>query len=73
MDCFTDINYETECPNEAISYGAEIYEVEAALCTTCIHYVQFEKAIAILNNAPRPDSSIAVFLTPMIQKAKKND
>lgn len=28
-----------ECPNEAISYGAEIYEIDPVLCTECIgHY-----------------------------------
>jgi len=30
-----------ECPNEAISMGAEIYEINADLCTECIgHYDQ---------------------------------
>lgn len=30
---------EPECPNGAISYGAEIYEIEPDLCTECVgHY-----------------------------------
>ncbi|HSH83707.1 MAG TPA: YfhL family 4Fe-4S dicluster ferredoxin [Guyparkeria sp.] len=30
---------EPECPNEAISQGAEIYEIEPDLCTECVgHY-----------------------------------
>jgi len=30
---------EPECPNEAISAGEEIYEIETALCTECVgHY-----------------------------------
>ncbi len=28
-----------ECPNEAISVGEEIYEIDTALCTECVgHY-----------------------------------
>ena len=30
---------EPECPNGAISYGAEIYEIAPDLCTECVgHY-----------------------------------
>ncbi|ART78782.1 YfhL family 4Fe-4S dicluster ferredoxin [Oceanisphaera avium] len=30
---------EPECPNDAISYGREIYEIEPDLCTECVgHY-----------------------------------
>ena len=30
---------EPECPNEAIYQGAEIYEIDPALCTECVgHY-----------------------------------
>ena len=30
---------EPECPNEAITMGAEIYEIDPALCTECVgHY-----------------------------------
>lgn len=30
---------EPECPNNAISEGEEIYEIEPALCTECVgHY-----------------------------------
>lgn len=30
---------EPECPNGAISYGEEIYEIEPDLCTECVgHY-----------------------------------
>lgn len=30
---------EPECPNGAISYGADIYEIEPDLCTECVgHY-----------------------------------
>jgi ferredoxin len=32
---------EPECPNEAISMGDEIYEIEPALCTECVgHYAE---------------------------------
>ncbi|MFI3247223.1 MAG: YfhL family 4Fe-4S dicluster ferredoxin [Ferrimonas sp.] len=30
---------EPECPNQAISMGDEIYEIDATLCTECVgHY-----------------------------------
>ncbi|MBN3859753.1 YfhL family 4Fe-4S dicluster ferredoxin [Neisseriaceae bacterium PsAf] len=30
---------EPECPNEAISQGEEIYEIDPSLCTQCVgHY-----------------------------------
>ena len=30
---------EPECPNSAISYGPEIYEIDPSLCTECVgHY-----------------------------------
>ena len=30
---------EPECPNQAIAMGAEIYEIDPALCTECVgHY-----------------------------------
>ncbi len=30
---------EPECPNEAITMGEEIYEIDPALCTECVgHY-----------------------------------
>ena len=30
---------EPECPNGAITYGAEIYEIDPDLCTECVgHY-----------------------------------
>ncbi|WDE04091.1 YfhL family 4Fe-4S dicluster ferredoxin [Thalassomonas viridans] len=30
---------EPECPNEAITFGAEIYEIAAEKCTECVgHY-----------------------------------
>ncbi len=30
---------EPECPNQAISQGEEIYEIDPALCTECVgHY-----------------------------------
>lgn len=29
---------EPQCPNEAISYGGDIYEIEADLCTECVGF-----------------------------------
>jgi ferredoxin len=38
-DCINCDMCEPECPNEAISMGAEIYEINADKCTECVgHY-----------------------------------
>lgn len=29
-----------ECPNEAITLGAEIYEIDPALCTECVGFYE---------------------------------
>jgi len=31
---------EPECPNEAISFGAEIYEINPDLCTECVGFYE---------------------------------
>ena len=35
-DCINCDVCEPECPNEAISQGAEIYVIEASKCTECV-------------------------------------
>ena len=38
-ECINCDGCEPECPNEAISAGAEIYEIDPAKCTECVgHY-----------------------------------
>ena len=38
-DCINCDMCEPECPNKAISFGAEIYEIDAEKCTECLgHY-----------------------------------
>ncbi|WP_137297854.1 YfhL family 4Fe-4S dicluster ferredoxin [Psychromonas sp. SP041] len=34
-----------ECPNEAITFGAEIYEINSDLCTECVGF--YEKATCV--------------------------
>tara|TARA_R110001583_G_scaffold28426_4_gene100914 strand:- start:11365 stop:11610 length:246 start_codon:yes stop_codon:yes gene_type:complete len=36
-----------ECPNEAITFGAEIYEIDAALCTECVGFYEKPTCIAV--------------------------
>ncbi|MDH3377174.1 MAG: YfhL family 4Fe-4S dicluster ferredoxin [Gammaproteobacteria bacterium] len=38
---------EPECPNDAIYPGAEIYEIEAALCTECIGHYETPQCVEI--------------------------
>jgi ferredoxin len=41
-DCINCGACEPECPNEAISQGEEIYEIDPARCTECVGYHETE-------------------------------
>lgn len=36
-----------ECPNEAITFGEEIYEIDPILCTECIGFYETPTCIAV--------------------------
>ena len=36
-----------ECPNEAITFGAEIYEIDTDLCTECVGFYDKPTCIAV--------------------------
>ncbi|WP_413698774.1 YfhL family 4Fe-4S dicluster ferredoxin [Psychromonas sp. KJ10-10] len=36
-----------ECPNEAITFGEEIYEIDPALCTECVGFYDKPTCIAV--------------------------
>ena len=38
---------EPECPNEAISLGAEIYEIDPAKCTECVGHYDVPQCVAV--------------------------
>jgi len=38
---------EPECPNEAIFFGAEIYEITQDLCTECIGFYEQPTCVAV--------------------------
>ena len=38
---------EPECPNEAISMGAEIYEIDAARCTECVGHFDTPQCVQV--------------------------
>lgn len=38
---------EPECPNEAISLGAEIYEINPDLCTECVGYYEYQTCVSV--------------------------
>lgn len=48
---------EPECPNEAISMGEEIYEINPALCTECVgHYEKPTcQSVCPINNCIKVD------------------
>ena len=38
---------EPECPNDAISQGVEIYEINPALCTECVGHFEQSQCVQI--------------------------
>ena len=38
---------EPECPNEAISLGEEIYEIDPAKCTECVGHYDAPQCVAV--------------------------
>ncbi len=38
---------EPECPNDAISLGAEIYEIDPALCTECVGHFETSQCVEV--------------------------
>lgn len=38
---------EPECPNQAISYGKKIYEIDVDLCTECVGYYDQPTCISV--------------------------
>lgn len=38
---------EPECPNDAITFGAEIYEIKPDLCTECIGFYDKPTCISV--------------------------
>ena len=46
-DCINCDMCEPECPNDAIFYGAEIYQVEPDKCTECIGHYEEPQCIKV--------------------------
>lgn len=38
---------EPECPNDAISLGAEIYEIDPARCTECVGHFETSQCVEV--------------------------
>ena len=38
---------EPECPNDAISLGAEIYEIDPAKCTECVGHFETSQCVEV--------------------------
>lgn len=46
-DCVNCGNCEGECPNEAISPGADIFIIDPAKCTECVGYFDKSQCIEV--------------------------
>ncbi|WDE13123.1 YfhL family 4Fe-4S dicluster ferredoxin [Thalassomonas haliotis] len=50
---------EPECPNEAIAFGAEIYEIAADKCTECVgHYDEPQCTLVCPIDCIEPDPEL---------------
>ncbi len=38
---------EPECPNDAISMGEEIYQIDVALCTECVGHFETSQCVEV--------------------------
>jgi ferredoxin len=47
QDCINCGACEPECPNEAISQGSELYEIDPELCTECVGFHAKEACQAV--------------------------
>jgi ferredoxin len=47
MDCINCGACEPECPNDAISQGDEIHEIDPRFCTECVGYFEREACQAV--------------------------
>jgi ferredoxin len=47
QDCINCGACEPECPNEAISQGSELYEIDPELCTECVGFHEKEACQAV--------------------------
>ena len=58
-ECISCGACEPECPNEAITAGDEIYEIEAAKCTECVPVFNEQQCVAVCPTdacVPDPDN-----------------
>ena len=38
---------EPECPNQAITFGAKIYEIDPARCTECVGFYDHQTCVSV--------------------------
>lgn len=46
-ECINCAACEPECPNEAISMGDEIYEIDPEKCTECVGHFEESQCVAV--------------------------
>lgn len=46
-DCINCDMCEPECPNQAITMGEEVYEIDPSLCTECIGHYDEAQCVAV--------------------------
>jgi len=51
---------EPECPNDAISMGDEIYEIEPTLCTECVGHFDEPQCVEVcpVDCIPKDDNNV---------------
>lgn len=63
---------EPECPNEAISEGDEIFEIDPTLCTECVGFHESEQCAAVCPvDACVPDPDNVEDEADLFERAKR--
>lgn len=71
-ECTNCMACEPECPNEAITMGEEIFEINPALCTECVGFFDEQQCVEVCPvDCCLPDEEHEETEEELIEKAKK--
>jgi ferredoxin len=71
-ECISCGSCESECPNEAISEGAEYYEIDPAKCTECVGFYGTQQCFDVCPvEAPVKDPDNAETQAELLAKFRK--
>ncbi len=71
-ECISCGSCESECPNEAISEGAEQYVIDPNKCTECVGFYETQQCLEVCPvEAPGPDPDVEETHDQLLAKFRK--